>query len=226
MDLMKNYRRYRHENRYDAPLLIFFTDVCLGLGKLLFLAILLAGLWVAGNRLAQKVTAPPVAQSATNVKTVSQQTSQTNSSLESRLESLAATTEVDSTTSSSFAMSSVDMNSVAMSEGTAKENRVTEKWILEQKASTFTIQFGSSPDLELLEQFIPVINTGQPIALYAYKKTPTGRNVYGLATGLYNDLDTALSTVEKLPAAAKEFEPWVRPMKDLQTQINRTSSKG
>ena len=80
--------------------------------------------------------------------------------------------------------------------------------------------YGSSVDLELIEEFIPVINNAEKIAIYPFKKTPSGRLVYGIATGVYTDLDTALASLDDLPAEARAYEPWVRPVNELIKQIN------
>ncbi len=208
MELMRSYRRYRHENKYDAPLLIYVTDACLWLGKVFLLVLFVAGAWIAGNLLIEKITTIPTEPSS-RVQPQSVSANPSVSSLESRIESLPGTTE-------NFLVSGRKIST--------PPDLVSEKWILDQNRSTFTIQFGSSPDIHLLEQFISIIDTGLPVAIYPYKKTPSGRNVYGLATGLYSDLDTALSAVESLSDSAKAFGPWVRPMTDLQNQVKRTLS--
>ena len=99
-------------------------------------------------------------------------------------------------------------------------NLVDKNWLLNQKSTEFTIQFGSSPDRNLLEEFIPLLETSEPITIYPYKKTPTNRPVYGLATGLFPDIDTAIGHIETLSATAREFDPWVRPIGDLKQLIS------
>ena len=49
-----------------------------------------------------------------------------------------------------------------------------EEWILKINPSSFVIQFGSSADVDLFDEFIPIINSGEPIAIYPFKFTPSG----------------------------------------------------
>lgn len=41
----RTYRRFRHDNQYDSPLLIFFLDFGISLFKLLLVVACLGGLW-------------------------------------------------------------------------------------------------------------------------------------------------------------------------------------
>lgn len=105
-------------------------------------------------------------------------------------------------------------------DGTA--NLLDEQWVMQQDREHFTIQLGTSPDADLLKDFIPLINTDSAITLYPFKTTDSGRFVYGLSTGIYEDLETALQAVDELPKEAVEFGPWIRPIKELQKQISQT----
>ena len=100
---------------------------------------------------------------------------------------------------------------------------VGTQWMLEQNPEHFIIQYGSSPDLKLLKQFATEMGTEDPIAIYPFKTTPSGKPVFGIASSLHGDLDAGLNYVEQLPAAVREFGPWVRPLKNVQRQIRKTS---
>ena len=100
---------------------------------------------------------------------------------------------------------------------------VGTQWMLEQNPEHFIIQYGSSPDLKLLKQFAAEMGTEDPIAIYPFKTTPSGKPVFGIASSLHGDLDAGLNYVEQLPAAVREFGPWVRPLKNVQRQIRKTS---
>ena len=52
MDLfhpMRSYRRYRRDNQYDAPLLIFLIDNCISIFKILGLLFALALAWLTAT---------------------------------------------------------------------------------------------------------------------------------------------------------------------------------
>ena len=44
--------------------------------------------------------------------------------------------------------------------------------------------------------------------------------VYGIATGVFPDLDTALKSLEELAAEARAHNPWIRPVRELIEQVN------
>ena len=78
---------------------------------------------------------------------------------------------------------------------------VGTQWMLEQNPEHFIIQYGSSSDLKLLKQFAAEMGTEDPIAIYPFKTTPSGKPVFGIASSLHGDLDAGLNYVEQLPAA-------------------------
>ncbi|OED40647.1 hypothetical protein AB833_11290 [Chromatiales bacterium (ex Bugula neritina AB1)] len=95
----------------------------------------------------------------------------------------------------------------------------TGRWVLEQDNSKYTIQFGSSPDRQLLIQDAQQFDSTEPMAIYVFKRTPTNRPVYGLARGVYDSLDHASQSLTQLPPELKIFDPWIRPINKLQDQI-------
>ena len=99
---------------------------------------------------------------------------------------------------------------------------VNQEWVLEQGSDDFTIQFRTSTDAELLRQFAPVIASENPISIFPFKKTNDGRLVFGIATGLYESMEEALAAIETMTPAAQKFGPWVRPLDELQREINDT----
>ena len=199
----RRYRRFRHENRYDTPLLIFFADTTIMLAKYALLIAALLTVWV----LAKNFIDP--SPNTSSVEVAQENDSESPSVTADQLsETLRARTETDT-----------EVKPLATA-ALAKPNMVDGEWVTRLNPEHFIVQYGTSPDLELLEEFIPIINNEEEIAIYPFKKTPTGRLVYGIATGVYTDLDTALESLEELPAEARAYEPWVRPIKDLITQIN------
>jgi len=190
----RRYRKFRYENQYDAPLLILFFDVCIGLGKILLLALLVLGGWLLSNQYLSGKEATLV---------------------DSRL--LEPTVAVQS-----LPPAAPEPTTSTAEPDTVRDNLtiVDAQWISRLNPNSFIVQFASTPDLKLLKEFIPVINNGEPIAIYPFKKTRSGNPVYGIATGVFDDLDSALISLEQLPTEARAYKPWVRPVKELIGQVN------
>lgn len=198
----RRYRKFRFENQYDAPLLIFFIDLCIGLGKILLLAVLVLGGWLLSNQY------------------LSNQESALADSGEMKLQkSSVAVQSLPAVTPVSAANETI--KPAAVHDATLNNLTIVDaQWITRLDPNSFIVQFASTPHLKLLEEFIPVINNGEPIAIYPFKKTRSGNLVYGIATGVFDDLDTALISLEQLPNEARAYEPWVRPVKELIGQVN------
>jgi septal ring-binding cell division protein DamX len=94
-----------------------------------------------------------------------------------------------------------------------------QKWILEQDPRRYTIQFGTSPNRDLLLEQALTLRGDQDPAVYPFKRTPSGRPVFGLSSGLYDSFDAAEQQLASLPESLKTFQPWIRPLNDLQRQI-------
>ncbi|OED37290.1 hypothetical protein AB833_24380 [Chromatiales bacterium (ex Bugula neritina AB1)] len=92
-------------------------------------------------------------------------------------------------------------------------------WVLAQKSDDYTIQINSSVDRELLLSEAQVIVSSDPLSYFAFKKTPSGRPVYGLANGVYDSAKDALDAISKFPDEMKVYQPWVRQFNELQQQI-------
>ena len=101
---------------------------------------------------------------------------------------------------------------------------VDEQWINELNPNHFIIQYGSAMDLELLNNFITRINNDEEIAIYPYRKTPSGRLVYGIATGVHTNRQAALASLDELTTEARAYKPWVRPVKELIKEINEVAN--
>ncbi len=102
---------------------------------------------------------------------------------------------------------------------------VDEKWLTQLNPSHYIIQYGSTVDVELLSEFIPIISNDEEIAIYPYRKTPSGRMVYGIATGVYDDMETALAALEQISTEARAYGPWVRQVRKVVSEINSVAKK-
>jgi len=97
------------------------------------------------------------------------------------------------------------------------------EWVFQLPDDKFVIQFGTSPDRQLLLEEARAFPTG-PIAIYPFKKTPSSQPVYGYSSGIYNSLDEALLALETMPKALVAYGPWIRPIDELKQQIKKTSN--
>ncbi len=243
----RKYRRFKHENQYDSPILIFFIDIAISLAKVCLICALLIAAWVIGSRWVS--SPPPTFQTSTELPVIAELNSNDPASdAEPTNNAASGSTEVNeavvvslsnkaSTTDSgdqnisltNSATTTSDNDDAAALVPTVERNKpptiTDESWILTLNPNDFIIQFGSSTDLQLFDEFVPVIDTEQPIALYSYKRTPSGRPVYGIATGVYADADRALAAVSNLSAEARAFNPWVRKISDLTADIRQFDSE-
>jgi len=202
---LRSYRRYRYNNRYDSPLLILIIDSCLLVLKYACIVALFAIAWLAATSLHDRNIEQPVvaSQSESSEQMIVPAVSETNTALLSQSE-LAENLTPDNNAAPKPKVETLDSS-----------------WVLKQNPDHFIVQYGSSPDLELMKQFAQEMDSTEPMAIYVFKRTPSGRPVYGIASTLHTDLDEALSFVKQLPTTARQFDPWVRPLKDLQNSIKR-----
>ena len=197
----RRYRRFRYENQYDSPLLIFFADAAIMLAKLALLIAALLAVWVLADRMGNdpQASAAEVTQSSGQPATGQQVAVQPADTI--------ITIEAAGTEAPAKAATSV------------KPDIVDAEWIASLNPQHFIVQFASTPDLNLLNELIPVINNNEEIAIYPFKKTRSGRPVYGIATGVFTDLDGALASLNDLSDEARAYDPWVRPVVELIKQI-------
>lgn len=107
---------------------------------------------------------------------------------------------------------------------TATNNEVlSSDWLLDQDPTAFTIQFGTSPDKDLLYRSAKSFDSETPVVVFPFKRTPSNRPVYGFASGIYASLDEARQGILELPESAITYGPWVRSIGKVQTQIKSMS---
>ena len=202
MDLLKPLRAYedfKREKQYDAPVTIFLADCSIGFLKTATALTVITMIWF----------------------TVSSAYHGDSGTLQAAK---------NSSTPSNADLLVVDANSPAAREADTNDRApssrisiVGSQWMLEQNPEHFIVQYGSSPNLRLLKQFAAVMETDEPIAIYPFKTTSSGKPVYGIASSLHSNLEAGLNSVKQLPESVREFGPWVRPLKNVQQQIRKTS---
>ena len=212
----RRYRRFRHENRYDKPLLIFLIDTFLAVARLGLLVLALLSIWLLADRLRQS-------SQPSSVKVM--QSSLENTSTTPEVNSQAVGTQViivDAAKEAKVLTLKAAVEDIETIDTAARTrpDLVDEEWITQLDPEHYIVQYSSSTDLESLKEFVPVIDNAEEIAIYPFKENQAGRLVYGIATGVFPDLDTALKSLEELPAEARAHNPWIRPVRELIEQVN------
>lgn len=89
-------------------------------------------------------------------------------------------------------------------------------WLQRQNANQYTIQIGHSHDRDFLLSFAQSLTLKQAMTVYRHNESNTGKQPYGLITGLYPSVQQARTALAGLPKPAKRYGPWVRKIGELQ----------
>ncbi|MEM7257620.1 MAG: hypothetical protein AAF404_09555 [Pseudomonadota bacterium] len=93
-------------------------------------------------------------------------------------------------------------------------------WVRQLPPSEYIIQFAATPDKDAIMAFSRE-NLSTGAVIYPFKRTPSGRPVFGVAMqNVYLSLDAAQRAVEQLPASLQEAKPWIRPVNQLQKAVS------
>jgi len=206
MDIFKlprrRYRSWKHRNQFDKGLLILTLDAMLFLAKVLLLASVLYIFWIFVTKL--KVSPLP-----------------------EELEQQSAESRRVTTASPISAVSHNKSQPLAQikkpNQDEAKTNKlVGASWLMNQEPQKFTIQYAASTQYNELDDFLPIINTDDPLAIYAFRLTKEGVPLLGLATGIFDSLESARDEVSSLSSEATVQDPWIRRIADLQRDVRET----
>ena len=228
---LKSYRRVRFDRRYDSPLFFFLLDLTIGLIQILAIAALLMILWIIGSRF---VGAPnsSTSQTTPTASVVAEEKTGTPAMIPAVAE--ATQTDklqlktVEPKLENAPAISNEVKPVVKLESDQQASNKtdvpviVNEQWVLEQSSDNYTIQFRTSSDAEILRQFAPDIGSQTTLSIFPFKKSTDGEVIFGIATGLYENMEDALAAIEVMAPAAQEFGPWIRPLNVLQSEISDT----
>ena len=209
-------RRYKKEYPYSYPALFFFLEMADSLIKLSLIAALLFGGYVAFNRYNQPVSPDTALQTiaAADEQPASAQ-SDFNPILAER------PTEAPADRPSEPAKLAVIETAPEKPLPQILDGNQAIGWIQQQVSSYYLIQFASSPDKDALLEFARD-NLTTPSVLYPYKRTPTNRPVYGVASGLHSSMESAQQSLSQLPPELQSYDPWIRPVDKLQRDITST----
>lgn len=218
--LNRSYRRFKFYNQDDHPFLFLFLDIgffalkvaVIG-GALLLAYKLLNGSYSTADSV-DKRTETSNAPTRTATATIERAT----------LDKIIPSTPPDDSTAIASDLIIEPALRTTITTTSTPATLHNESWLLAQDREKFTIQFGSSPDRQLMLDYARSFANDAPLSLYPYKKTPTNRPIYGLARGIYNSLDNASKALDTLPSELKTFSPWIRPIGKLQDQIRKLDS--
>ncbi len=94
------------------------------------------------------------------------------------------------------------------------------RWVQSQPQDGYTIQFGASVNKgELIDFAYEHLTNGAVI--YPFKRTSNDQTLYGVSSGLYTSVSSALRAIDNMPADAVVNDPWIRPISKLQKQVER-----
>jgi membrane fusion protein (multidrug efflux system) len=94
-----------------------------------------------------------------------------------------------------------------------------DNWLLRQNDDHYTVQIGSSADLQFLKRFSRNLPQDRVIITYHYKTNADARAEYGLASGIYGSQAEAQAALRSLPKNSKRYGPWVRRIGTIQREI-------
>lgn len=203
-----NYRVFKANNRYSYPFLFFALGALKSLCQLGALAV--AG-WVVYQGISSTTNSDTSHSNVAKVSVAAPVTAIAKQKVQS-VEILAVSTDA-------INPPLVNPNTALEPLGDNATRLLDWEWVLKQDAEKFTIQYGSSPDEELLYESARAFPTESAVVVFPFKKTPSNRTVFGFSSGLYDSLDSAQQAIKELPQSARSFGPWIRPIGQLQKQI-------
>ncbi|MEM7257619.1 MAG: SPOR domain-containing protein [Pseudomonadota bacterium] len=213
----RSLRRYRRDHPYSHPFLFLVVDVFDSLLQILLVCgVIYAGYHVVANSTNKNETVvestPPMDQSVPLVVDNSQGVIETS------------VIEAKVINASSVTTTSEASNSPSTTDATRLLDGIHGiRWVNSLPTSHYTIQFAASIDKEALIEFADEHLTRGAV-IYPFKLTNNNEPMYGVASGLYDSLYSAMQAIDKLPAPLQQHGPWVRPVTELQKQVAETKS--
>lgn len=204
-------RRYRREHPYSHPLLFLFVDMADSSLKFLITCGVIYGAYFAVSN-SEPETNTLLANNSVTVETPVAETIQKSDTYE-------LTTIVSA---SSSEQSAVETHHQYNDSKTLLDNEVGIRWIEGLPESHYVIQFATSVNkTELIEFATNHLKKGAVI--YPFKLTSDQNAMYGLASGLYDSMQTALQAIDKMPEPVTQHRPWVRPVTTLKRAVRETA---
>jgi len=220
--IRRNYRRYRLYNKYSNPIIVFVLDAVVLIGKVVFAVGALSLVYFAiaaltpesqhNSQLANQSSSEPVAALALEPVTgdgLSEEVSDV-------LPKLAKSEETGSQRQTTENLNPGDVEiSEADTIAAVTATIVDEQWIYAQDSASYTVQFGSSAEEALLEEYAAEFPAEMQFAIYRVKGATGGENAFGIVSGLYASVADARKALEQLDEELRRYEPWIRQFGDV-----------
>ena len=215
-DVSDRYRNLRAYHGHNYPALFF----AVGAAKTLAQIGLVAGITWYGVSLATQPAATVTTNQTTQKTVTSPATTEITETVESYL-------EIEVPAVATLVPQAKSVNPIVpftASQSAESEKQIfTSDWMMKQNPTSFTIQFATSPDKELLYRSAKSFKSRYPVIVFPFKRTKSNRPVYGFSSGIYANLEDAKQGILELPESAFINGPWVRPVSKIQEQIKKMS---
>lgn len=214
----KPVQRYRRHNPYSHTGLFTLLDVADNVAKVSTLALLVWGAYLAK----QHWLPGPLPEQQAQTPVAAKQPAAEQLAVISANENRSPLEQIETT------KPAANSKKVALADTSSKvdelnilEHTLAMQWLQAQDVSHLVVQFASSPDKDALADFARE-NFQSEALIYAFKRTQTNQPVYGLASGLYPDFETAQQAVAGLPETLRDYKPWIRPIEGLLDDMKNT----
>ncbi len=210
--LLHSYRVFKANNRYSYPMFFFMMGTLKNTCQIGAVTICAWVIYTAGHN-----------QLTTGDSTLASSTSHASSPT-----TILSPVEIPAVASHGMQNSRQITESTRLKPVTSGALQHTEsglhgsKWVFKQDERMFTIQYASSPDIELITQGARSFSTSDAVAVFPFKKNRNKQMVYGFSAGIYDSVKSAQLAIAALPESTRALEPWIRPIGELQEQVART----
>lgn len=96
-------------------------------------------------------------------------------------------------------------------------NLESPNWILVQNPSLFTVQMIADTQRSSVENFLANASLDAPNSIFSFNRD--GVTWYALVHGLYDSIEEARLDIEKMPANARNNQPWIRAVGRIQNAL-------
>ncbi len=96
-------------------------------------------------------------------------------------------------------------------------NLESPNWILVQNPSLFTVQMIADTKRQSVETFLSRANLDGPNSIFSFDRD--GVTWHALVHGLYGSIEEARKDIEKMPATARNNQPWIRAVGRIQNAL-------
>lgn len=104
-------------------------------------------------------------------------------------------------------------------EAALEPNLENPNWVLVQDPTQYTVQMSASRDRESIAYFLERTKLPAPNSIYSYQRN--GQTWYALVHGLFPNITEARETIEALPGSAKNNQPWIRTIGQIQSLVKK-----